>query len=88
MEERDIAIRLSGVKKQYRLGAIGGRTLQADIQSWWAKKRGREDPNLKIGTDAVNVGKAFWAIDGVDLTIYRGERVGIIGSNGAGSKSI
>ena len=32
-QEREIAIRLSGVKKKYKLGQIGGGTLTADIQS-------------------------------------------------------
>ena len=45
MEKENLAIRISGVKKEYRLGNIGGRTLQADLQSWFARKRGREDPN-------------------------------------------
>ena len=51
MEKENLAIRISGVKKEYRLGSIGGRTLQADLQSWFARKRGREDPNVKIGQD-------------------------------------
>lgn len=34
MEQKEFAIQLSGVKKQYRLGTIGGGTLQADLQSW------------------------------------------------------
>ena len=46
MEKENLAIRISGVKKEYRLGSIGGRTLQADLQSWFARKRGREDPNV------------------------------------------
>ena len=85
MEERKLrpAIVLSGIKKQYRLGAIGGRTLQGELQSWWAKKRGREDPNLKIGMDASLLGKKFMALNGIDLTIMQGETVGIIGANGA-----
>ena len=51
MEEQKIAIRLSGVKKRYKLGQIGGGTLTADLQSWWARVRGKEDPNTLIGTD-------------------------------------
>lgn len=32
-----LSIKIAGVSKQYRLGAIGGRTLQEELQSWWAK---------------------------------------------------
>ena len=73
MENREIALRLSGVKKMYRLGQIGGGTLQGDLQSWWARVRGREDPNTKIGTDQRLVGKTFMALNGIDLTVYKGE---------------
>lgn len=87
-EQRPAAIRLSGVKKMYKLGQIGGGTLQADLQSWWARVRGKEDPNSMIGTDQRLVGKTFMALNGVDLTIYQGEAVGIIGSNGAGKSTM
>ena len=40
MNEQDIAIRLTGVKKRYKLGQIGGGTLTADLQSWGARLRG------------------------------------------------
>ena len=55
-ENREVAIRLSGVKKMYKLGQIGGGTLQGDLQSWWARVRGKEDPNTKIGTDQRLIG--------------------------------
>ena len=88
MENREIAIQLSGVKKMYKLGQIGGGTLQADLQSWWARIRGKEDPNTMIGTDQRLIGKTFMALNGVNLTVYKGEALGIIGGNGAGKSTM
>ncbi|MBR4049429.1 MAG: ABC transporter ATP-binding protein [Clostridia bacterium] len=85
---REIAIKMTGVKKKYRLGQIGGGTLQADLQSWWARVRGKEDPNSKIGQEQRLVGQSFMALNGIDLTIYKGEAVGIIGTNGAGKSTM
>lgn len=82
------AIQISNVYKQYRLGQIGGGTLRGDLSSWWAKKRGLEDPNAKIGTMQRAYGGTFMALNGVDLTIYPGEAVGIIGRNGAGKSTL
>lgn len=87
-ENREIAIQISGVKKMYKLGQIGGGTLQGDLQSWWARVRGKEDPNTKIGQDKRIVGQTFMALNGIDLTMYKGERVGIIGGNGAGKSTL
>ena len=87
-ENRPVAIRLTGVKKQYQLGRRGATTLQSDLQSWWARIRGREDPNLRIGVDQRLVGQTFWALNGIDLTVYQGQAVGIIGGNGAGKSTM
>ena len=87
MCDREIAVNIQGVKKRYKLGQIGGGTLQADLQSWWAKVRGKEDPNTKIGENRI-AGETFMALNGIDLTIYEGERVGIIGRNGAGKSTL
>ena len=88
IENRPIAIQLSGVKKMYKLGQIGGGTLTADLQSWWARVRGKEDPNTQIGTDQRLIGKTFMALNGIDLTVYKGEALGIIGTNGAGKSTL
>lgn len=85
---REVAIRLSGVKKKYKLGQIGGGTLTADLQSWWARVRGKEDPNSIIGTEQRLVGQTFMALNGIDLTVYKGEALGIIGGNGAGKSTM
>lgn len=85
---REIAIKMTGVKKRYRLGQIGGGSLQADLQSWWAKVRKKEDPNAKIGQEQRLVGQTFMALNGIDLEIYKGEAVGIIGTNGAGKSTL
>ena len=82
------AIQVRGLKKRYKLGQIGGGTLTADLQSWWARIRGKEDPNLKIGTDTRLFGTTFMALNGVDLTVYQGEALGIIGRNGAGKSTL
>lgn len=85
---KQIAVRLTGVKKQYRIGQIGGGTLTADLQSWWARKRGKQDPNLRIDQDQRLIGQTFMALNGIDLDIYKGEALGIIGSNGAGKSTM
>ena len=87
-EKRPIAVKVSGVKKMYKLGQIGGGTLQADLQSWWARVRHKEDPNAIIGEEERSRGDTFMALNGVDLTIYQGEAVGIIGKNGAGKSTL
>ena len=88
MEEKDIAIKIVDLKKEYRLGVIGGGTLQGDIQSWWARKRGKDDPNTQIGKKVYKNNERFLALDGINLTIYKGERIGIIGHNGAGKSTL
>ena len=88
MEEKDIAIQINGLKKRYRLGTIGGGTLRGDLQSWWARIRKKEDPNSVIGAKVYGKNETFMALDGIDLTIYKGERLGIIGHNGAGKSTL
>ena len=47
--DKNCVIKTEGLQKEYKLGVIGSGTLRADLQSWVARKRGREDPNRRIG---------------------------------------
>ena len=52
IQQRDQA--LAHLYKEYKLGIIGRGTLYRDLQSWWAIKRGKEDPNTLIGHSFTN----------------------------------
>ena len=83
----EVVIKIEDLHKKYRLGAIGGGTLTADLQSWWAKVRGKEDPNTKIGAKTYGKNETFMALNGVNLEVRKGEALGIIGGNGAGKST-
>ena len=84
----DTIIKIEHVSKEYRLGAIGGGTLKGDLQSLFARIRGKEDPNSRIGQDVYAKNQRFLALDDVTFSVKKGERVGIIGHNGAGKSTL
>ena len=45
----NIVIKVENLTKEYHLGIINHGLLFRDLQSWWAKLRGKEDPNSSLG---------------------------------------
>ena len=90
MNNDTIILKAENISKQYRLGTVGTGTLSHDLNRWWYKIRGKEDPYLKIGetNDRASKGTSeyVWALKDINFEVAKGEVLGIIGKNGAGKR--
>ncbi len=90
------AISIEDVSKQYRLGQFGTGTIAHDLNRWWARLRGKDDPFARVGqvndrtkpSSARTEPEYVWALKDINLEVEQGQILGIIGRNGAGKSTL
>lgn len=89
---KETILKFENISKQYRLGLVGTGTISHDLNRWWSKLRGKQDPYLKIGeTDKQRISgnsEYVWALKDINIEVLRGEVLGVIGRNGAGKSTL
>ena len=85
---KELVIKIENLSKIYRLGQVGTGTISHDLNRFWHRIRNKNDPYTKIAQtnhrQDKNDSNYVFALNKINLNVFKGDVVGVIGKNGAG----